>query len=127
MRRRKAARGTGCVMISRKDPHQPYYSNDIRIGQGSRPRRPARSVPAWDENAWKDVRDVKEKLKKWAKPVLFTAGGALAGLGYYNFVGCASGACPLTSHPLVTMAYMGLVGWLASGLCGKGCGGKCSM
>lgn len=28
---------------------------------------------------------------------------------------------------LVTMAYMGLVGWLISGLCGKECRDKCNM
>ena len=26
---------------------------------------------------------MKEKIKKWLKPVLFTAGGALVGLAYY--------------------------------------------
>ena len=31
---------------------------------------------------------MKEKTKKWLKPVLFTAGGALVGLAYYYFVGC---------------------------------------
>lgn len=62
---------------------------------------------------------MKGKIKRWAKPALFTAGGALTGLGYYYFAGCASGACPLTSHPLVTMAYMGLAGWLLSGMFGK--------
>ena len=70
---------------------------------------------------------MRKNIKKWLRPVLFTVGGALAGLAYYYFVGCASGACPLTSHPLATMAYMGLVGWLLSGVLGKGCGGKCNM
>ena len=55
---------------------------------------------------------MKEKIKKWLKPVLFTAGGALVGLAYYYFVGCPTGACPLTSNPLITMAYMGFIGWL---------------
>ena len=70
---------------------------------------------------------MREKLKKRLKSILFTVGGALVGLIYYYFVGCASGSCPLTSHPLVTMAYMGLVGWLLSGIFGKGCGDKCNM
>ena len=48
---------------------------------------------------------MKEKIKKWLKPVLFTAGGALVGLAYYYFVGCPTGACPLTSNPFITMAY----------------------
>ena len=32
---------------------------------------------------------MKEKIKKWLKPVLFTAGGALVGLAYYCFVVCS--------------------------------------
>ena len=70
---------------------------------------------------------MKKNIKKCGKPVLFTAGGALAGLAYYSFIGCPSGSCPLTSHPLVTMVYMGLVGWLLSGIFGKERGGKCNM
>ena len=64
---------------------------------------------------------MKEKIKKWLKPVLFTAGGALVGLAYYYFVGCPTGACPLTSNPFITMAYMGFIGWLLSCIFGKGC------
>lgn len=79
------------------------------------------------KNALQEVPDMKKNIKKWMKPVLFTVGGALAGLAYYDLVGCSTGACPLTSHPLVTMAYMGLIGWLLSGVIGKGCGGKCDM
>ena len=57
---------------------------------------------------------MKENIKKWLKPILFTAGGALVGLAYYYFVGCSTGACPLTSNPFITMAYMGFIGWLLS-------------
>lgn len=53
---------------------------------------------------------MKEKIKNWLKPVLFTAGGALVGLAYYYFVRCPTGACPLTSNPFITMAYMGFIG-----------------
>lgn len=63
---------------------------------------------------------MKEKIKNWLKPVLFTAGGALVGLAYYYFVRCPTGACPLTSNPFITMAYMGFIGWLLSGIFGKG-------
>ena len=69
---------------------------------------------------------MKEKIKKWLKPVLFTAGGALVGLAYYYFVGCSTGACPLTSNPFITMAYMGFIGLLLSGVFGKGCSGSCN-
>ena len=47
---------------------------------------------------------MKENIKKWLKPILFTVGGALVGLAYYYFVGCSTGACPLTSNPFITMA-----------------------
>ena len=70
---------------------------------------------------------MKENIKKWLKPILFTAGGALVGLAYYYFVGCSTGACPLTSNPFITMAYMGFIGWLLSGVFGKGCSGSCNM
>lgn len=70
---------------------------------------------------------MKSKLKKWLRPLLFTIGGALAGLGYYYAVGCSTGSCPITSNPIITMIYMGVVGLLLSGLFGKGCDGKCNM
>ena len=34
---------------------------------------------------------MKERLKKWLRPALFTLGGAGAGLAYYYLVGCSSG------------------------------------
>ena len=71
--------------------------------------------------------DVKEGLKKRLRPGLFTLGGVFAGLGYYFFVGCASGSCPITSNPISSMAYMGVIGWLLSGVFGKGCEDGCSM
>ena len=70
---------------------------------------------------------MKSKLKKLLRPFLFTVGGALAGLGYYYTVGCSTGSCPITSNPIITMIYMGVVGLLLSGLFGKGCDGKCNM
>lgn len=47
-------------------------------------------------------------------------------IAYYYFVGCPTGACPLTSNPFITMAYMGFIGWLLSGIFGKGCSGSCN-
>ena len=54
------------------------------------------------------------KIKKWIRPTLFTLGGALAGLAYYHFIGCASGSCPITSSPLGSMLYMGVIGYLVT-------------
>ena len=62
------------------------------------------------------------KNKKWLHPTLFTLGGALAGLAYYHFIGCASGSCSITSNPLGAMLYMGLIGYLLSGIFSKECG-----
>ena len=67
------------------------------------------------------------KLKKLLRPFLFALGGGLVGLGYYYAVGCSTGSCPITSNPIITVIYMGVVGLLLSGLFGKGCDGKCNM
>jgi len=39
------------------------------------------------------------------------AGGGL-GFGWYKFVGCSSGACPLTSHPVISTIYGAVFGAL---------------
>lgn len=38
--------------------------------------------------------------------------GGLLGFAYYRYVGCASGACPLTSNPYVSTIYGALIGAL---------------
>ena len=38
--------------------------------------------------------------------------GAVAGYAYYHFVGCASGTCAITSKPLNSTLYGGLMGGL---------------
>lgn len=68
---------------------------------------------------------MKKLIKKLLHPVLFAAGGALAGLGYYYLVGCSTGSCAITSNPYSSMLYMGLVGLLLSGVFGCGCKGSC--
>ena len=40
-------------------------------------------------------------------------GGGL-GFGYYKLVGCASGACPLTSSPVISTIYGMVVGGLVA-------------
>lgn len=64
---------------------------------------------------------MKVSLKNWLIPLLFTLGGALVGLAYYYFVGCATGSCAITSNPINSMLYMGLMGWLLSGVFSGGC------
>ena len=36
--------------------------------------------------------------------------GALVGYGYYYFIGCNTGSCPITSSPVVSTLYGGLIG-----------------
>ena len=63
---------------------------------------------------------MKENLKNWLIPMLFTLGGALVGLAYYYFVGCATGSCAITANPISTMIYMGVMGLVISGIFEKG-------
>lgn len=37
-------------------------------------------------------------------------GGAAIGYAMYRFVGCRSGACPLTGNPWIAMVVWGLMG-----------------
>ncbi len=39
---------------------------------------------------------------------------------------CATGTCAITANPVNTMLYMGLIGFLISGLFTKGCNGGCN-
>jgi len=41
--------------------------------------------------------------------------GAAGGFAYYRFVGCSSGACPITSNPYISTIYGAVLGALASG------------
>jgi len=48
--------------------------------------------------------------------ILATILGGLFGYGYYHFIGCYSGACPITSSPYLSVIVGSLLGLtLASG------------
>ncbi len=59
-------------------------------------------------------------MKKWcSNNWLYIAGvavGALAGFLYWNYVGCASGTCMITSKPVNSTAYGALMGGLLFGI-----------
>lgn len=38
--------------------------------------------------------------------------GMVGGFLYYYFVGCASGTCPITSNPYISILYGGVMGYL---------------
>jgi len=50
----------------------------------------------------------------WSQIVSFwpVALGGVLGFAYYRFVGCKTGACPLTSNPWISTLYGALIGWL---------------
>jgi hypothetical protein len=41
--------------------------------------------------------------------------GAVAGFAYYRYIGCSSGACPLTSNPYISTIYGAVMGAIFSG------------
>ena len=43
------------------------------------------------------------------------AAGAVLGFGWHKLVGCSTGACPLTSNPVISTLYGMTVGALLAG------------
>lgn len=50
----------------------------------------------------------------WRVIIGALVGGAL-GFGYYKWVGCSTGACPLTSNPFISTFYGMVLGALVAG------------
>jgi uncharacterized membrane protein YccC len=57
-----------------------------------------------------------EKRKKMIRIVLGVFIGALLGFGYYRFVGCSTGSCPITSNPWISTLYGAVMGALVAGV-----------
>jgi hypothetical protein len=51
-------------------------------------------------------------IRQWVKRTLPIILGAIGGYAYYHFIGCVSGACPITSNPWISTAYGALLGFL---------------
>lgn len=51
---------------------------------------------------------------KWIKRSLYLVGGGAAGFAYYYFIGCNSGACPITGNPVISTLYGTLIGGILS-------------
>jgi hypothetical protein len=41
--------------------------------------------------------------------------GGIAGYFYYKEIGCSSGTCPITSKPLNSVVYFGVLGYFVAG------------
>lgn len=53
-----------------------------------------------------------KSLSVWTQRAILGGLGAVAGFGYYYYVGCASGTCAITSNPYISTAYGMLMGTL---------------
>ena len=54
----------------------------------------------------------KNSFKHYLPMIILAIIGAIGGFLYYRFVGCASGACPITSNPYISTVYGGVIGLL---------------
>jgi len=59
-------------------------------------------------------KNMKKILTKSLLKIIGIVIGGIGGYTYYHFVGCASGTCPITSNPYITIAYGALLGYLFS-------------
>ncbi len=48
------------------------------------------------------------------KPLIGMAVGGAVGYAIYRFVGCASGACPITANPWMSVFFWAVIGALAT-------------
>lgn len=58
------------------------------------------------------MRPARSPVLRYLPVLLLAAAGALAGYLYYRFVGCASGACLITSNPWRSSLYGAVIGSL---------------
>jgi len=55
---------------------------------------------------------MKEIMKKNLLRIIGILAGGIGGFAYYHFIGCASGTCPITSNPYISIVYGALLGYL---------------
>jgi len=55
---------------------------------------------------------MKNFIKKHLLKIIGITLGAIGGFSYYHFVGCASGTCPITSNPYISVVYGAVLGYL---------------
>ena len=52
------------------------------------------------------------KTLRYLLVAAFILVGAVCGYLFYRLRGCASGTCPISSSPVVSTLYGGVIGWL---------------
>lgn len=55
---------------------------------------------------------LKPFIKNHFRKIIGVFSGCIVGFLYYYFVGCASGTCPISSNPYISVIYGGLMGYL---------------
>lgn len=66
---------------------------------------------------------LKQQLTTWRfwRPVLSVVVGGVGGYLYYHFVGCQSGSCAITSSPVMSTLWGGMMGFfLMNSPCARG-------
>ena len=60
----------------------------------------------------RDEQKKKKSFRRTLPTLILTVLGAAGGYLYYRLVGCASGACVITSNPIISTIYGGVFGLL---------------
>ncbi len=53
-------------------------------------------------------------MSLWLRVVLGVVSGGAVGWAVYRFVGCESGACPITSNPVVSIIVFAVAGLMVA-------------
>ncbi len=59
---------------------------------------------------------VLEFIIKYQRNLIGITLGAIAGFLYWNYIGCESGTCAITSKPINSTLYGALMGYLVAGM-----------
>lgn len=69
---------------------------------------------------WPKIKNLIINMKSWIQnnklSLVGVAVGALGGFFYWNYIGCASGTCMITSKPINSTLYGALMGFLLFGM-----------
>lgn len=57
---------------------------------------------------------MKEFARKYIVKIVAILVGGVGGYSYYYFIGCASGTCPITFNPYISVIYGAVLGYLFS-------------